>query len=98
MPDLARSSRIIQLAWLAGLLEGEGCFSLANKGGHSINIQLSMTDRDTVERAAAVMRTRIHQGKTLTSGKTVWRCYISGAIAASMMRQLLSFMGSRRKM
>jgi hypothetical protein len=90
------NSRIIQIAWLAGLLEGEGCFSLANKGGHSINIQLSTTDRDTVERAASIMRTRLHQGRTLPSGKTVWRCYVAGAAAAALMRRLLPFMGSRR--
>jgi hypothetical protein len=41
------------IAWAAGLFEGEGCFSLHD--GRRCRAQLAMTDRDIVERFHAVM-------------------------------------------
>lgn len=51
-----------EVAWLAGLLEGEGCFWVMNKGGRTPGatprryprITMVMTDRDTVTTAAAM--------------------------------------------
>ncbi len=40
------------LAWLGGLLEGEGCFMIP-KG--SPRIALAMSDKDVVQRAARLM-------------------------------------------
>jgi hypothetical protein len=40
-----------EIAWLAGLLEGEGSFIATAK---SLAIQASMTDRDVIERLVAV--------------------------------------------
>lgn len=39
-----------QLAWAAGLFEGEGCIELSPK-----RLTLEMTDQDTVERFAAIV-------------------------------------------
>lgn len=52
----------VELAWLAGILEGEGCFYLKWRGKGAegrelyptLCIQLAMTDEDVVRRAAAV--------------------------------------------
>lgn len=41
----------IQIAWLAGLLEGEGSFFI----GNSPAIKLAMTDLDTVRKARDIM-------------------------------------------
>lgn len=45
-------------AWLAGLLEGEGCFFVYT-GPHNkraqLRVQLKMSDRDIVERAVGLM-------------------------------------------
>ena len=45
-----------ELAWLAGLLEGEGCFSMANAGAHRYPaVRVEMASRDVVERAARLL-------------------------------------------
>lgn len=41
-----------EIAWVAGLLEGEGCFDEYNKGGR---IRLEMTDRDVVVKAKKIL-------------------------------------------
>lgn len=43
----------IEIAWLAGLLEGEGCFMIQHHASPSI--QLAMTDFDVVAKAAKIM-------------------------------------------
>lgn len=43
--------------WLAGLLEGEGCFHLDRIRGTPVpTIRVKMTDRDVVQKVAAVLR------------------------------------------
>lgn len=91
------------IAWLAGLLEGEGHFSCHNKGdGHlrkSIGIQLKMTDEDVVLRAAALLGARAHENNWARDNRdhqTVWRCAVSGAKAERIMRLVRPYMGQRR--
>ena len=42
-----------ELSWLAGLLEGEGCFTIEHRKPHNpkLRICLSMTDKDVIQRA-----------------------------------------------
>lgn len=52
----------IEIAWMAGLLEGEGCFTA--EGGQRARfryprITLGMTDRDVVERASVLFDARV---------------------------------------
>ena len=51
-------SREQELAWAAGLFEGEGtwnAYGYKNKAKRSVQARLAMTDRDVVERFAAAM-------------------------------------------
>jgi hypothetical protein len=44
------------VAWAAGLFEGEGCISLSNKGGPAARLSVSMTDEDVIRRFHKVVR------------------------------------------
>ncbi len=77
--------------WLAGYLEGEGCFSL-NTG--SPRILVSATDEDVVRRAAMLMNGNVYVRKC--PGKTQWRVSIHSSSAAGWMMMLYPFMGIRR--
>jgi len=46
----------IEIAWVAGILEGEGSFSRSHR---TVRISLEMCDRDIVERVAAHWQTRV---------------------------------------
>lgn len=80
--------------WLAGLLEGEGAFD-AHRGRYP-RIRLAMTDRDVVGRAASLMDARIRLSLREAPAQPTWHAEISGGRAASIMRQILPYMGSRR--
>lgn len=47
----------VQRAWVAGLLEGEGCFSInnANRATKSIRIQVTMADLDVLEKLQVIV-------------------------------------------
>ena len=55
------------LYWLVGLLEGEGSFmvltsEIRRKGGTKlpINIQISMSDKDIMEKVSNIFKTKVH--------------------------------------
>lgn len=88
--------------WLAALLEGEGWFSLKNPQGPrrpSISVGIKMTDADVVQRAACLMKgtAKPREDKRSERFNTCWECVVSGAKAEKVMRDILPFMGSRRR-
>ena len=88
-------------AWLAGIAEGEGHFRL--KGNTPI-VELEMTDRDVVERAALIVpggkttvRCRTRMGRNGNPNKPSYRYCWYGIRANEVMHGILSYMGKRRK-
>jgi hypothetical protein len=99
------------LAWLAGLLEGEGCFSshcYYNRSSRYVvpSIQLAMTDRDIVKRAGALIggnqksvRSYLQKPDARLRGNKYKRKYVwrvNGQRAVHVMKLLLPYMGRRR--
>lgn len=97
----------MQLVWLAGLLEGEGCFSLQHyRGGKRTSkhyalpsIELGMNDRDVVLRAGLLLggnqkKPRKRVQRPPHKPAFVWR--VNGSRAVHVMKRLLPHMGSRR--
>lgn len=90
-------------AWLAGLMEGEGCFRFrhnpARKRGHP-DVQLNMTDEDVVRRAAAVAGVGTIHGPYIPGGnrQPYWVWKVSAANdAARLMLRLYPLLGERRR-
>jgi hypothetical protein len=92
------------IAWLAGLLEGEGYFGTITNwvGGKAYRyprVGVSMTDRDVVARVAALWSVSVNVVRPAgASKKTIYRALISGKRAVQWMEQLHPCMGSRRRM
>lgn len=86
-------------AWLAGLLDGEGCFD--NPRGNP-RIRVKMTDLDVILRAADVMDATTHMEydhrPTVTGGKRsdLMTAQVTGDKAVAIMRAVLPWLGSRR--
>jgi len=93
------------VAWLAGLLEGEGCFTWQghthNRSHGAIRITLAMCDRDVIERAAALLgcgyREYRHNCRDGHVRKTQYRIQVGGRRAASWMMTIYALMGTRRQ-
>lgn len=72
MPDDGFSD--VDIAWIAGLLEGEGCFSICtrktSKHDHkSLAIHCEMTDEDTIEKLHRVTKCGTINVRKNTSGR-----------------------------
>ena len=95
------------IAWVAGLLEGEGCFSnranQKNGTNNQIRIALEMTDEDVIRRAAKILHGNVMgpyvRKSTHGSGfdKPMYRADWAGSRAAGIMMTVYSFMGNRRQ-
>jgi hypothetical protein len=87
------------IAWLAGLLEGEGWFGRNHYSTPTIRV--SMTDLDVIERAAALFGNAVTVLKRPPdprhpNAKQAWSTSIYGHRAVEWMRLLHPHMGSRR--
>lgn len=97
---------LLDIAWLAGILEGEGSFMLKTKRGFNgtISISLQMTDKDIVDRCAKILNTKVYgpyiSKQTKLDGSSKKETYllnVFGSNAASWMMTLFSFLGIRRQ-
>ena len=87
------------LAWLAGLLEGEGSFLAGPPSApRSPAVQVSMVDRDIVERAAELLGVSVMVIPSRREGwRTAYSARVRGARAVLWMERLRPLMGSRRQ-
>lgn len=98
----------VDLAWLAGLLEGEGSFSIDRRGQQRYQhstvppapfIALSMTDEDVVVRVAALLGKKVCRvSRHTVTQKTVYKVSVGDrATLQSLLPRLLPYMGQRRR-
>lgn len=86
--------RSVDIAWLTGLLEGEGIFGVSER---SILIAVNMTDRDIIERAATSMGGHIYDLPIPARHKPQWRAQVKGPRAAGWMMTMYAWLGARRR-
>lgn len=89
---------VANISWLAGLLEGEGCFT--SRGGRPTPIiQLCMTDKDVVIRAARILGANKVTccNKKTAGGKDLFRLTVFGRRAVAWVMTLYPLMGLRRQ-
>ncbi len=90
-------TRLVDIYWLAGLLDGEGCFL----SGHADQprIALCMTDEDAVQRAAELLRPRSMSLKNehRPNRKVQYRIDLAGRKAAGWMMTLYPILSLRRQ-
>lgn len=97
-----------EIAWLAGLLEGEGSFGLDRRSStkyiHSTSppapyIQLSMVDEDIIKRVADLVDKKYHKlNRKTNANKHVFKVPIGDrATLRALLPDLLPYFGLRRK-
>jgi hypothetical protein len=84
------------IAWLGGLLEGEGCFGSYKR---LATLKLNMTDLDTVMKAAAIMGIEFVGKYPVKNPRWKPACHANlfGNPAAAWMMTLYDFLGTRRQ-
>jgi hypothetical protein len=96
-----------EVAWLAGLLEGEGSFYMLTsrtgelrKAYRYPKIQVSMTDRDIIDRVSVLFGTKTYAkppARKYPDRRPQWQAQISGVGAAEWMVRLRPWLGERRR-
>jgi hypothetical protein len=101
-PKPASLKRIapLDLAWIAGLLEGEGYFCVlsASRGcgkNETLLVGCGMTDMDVIYKLQRVVGAG-HVSIQVGLGKTIYRWKLSNSDACALMTLLLPMMGRRR--
>lgn len=93
------------VVWLAGLLEGEGCFTVHRDRRSSgrrprVRVELNMTDEDVVRQAAQIFdppsNVRRQAASRSPRHTDTWTATWSGYRAEYVMRRVLPYMGERR--
>ena len=81
--------RTIDIAWLSGLLEGDGCFMLTY-GKYPI-ITVTMLKGDTINRVASMWKSRV------TRYRNSYTTKVTGVRAIQWMMMIYLFLGNRRR-
>lgn len=90
-----------ETAWLAGIIEGEGCLDLHGPHGHGrrpkLRVRVEMRDLDIVRRAGALMGTYSpwRRPPRNEASETFTAC-VTSAKAERVMQAILPYMGERR--
>lgn len=87
-----------EVAWVAGILEGEGTFGFTDT--YSPFIQIAMTDLDIIERVNNLLSNGesnilVIDGVT-SNHKTQYKIKLHGEYSINWMKLILPFMGNRR--
>ena len=83
------------IAWVAGLLEGEGSF-FANSNGLSPRISCEMTDEDTIEKLREYCGGTVIKPAIRNGWKQSWVWRLGGEEAYLLMMLILPYMSKRR--
>ena len=94
----------IKTSWIAGLLEGEGCFSYRNDKNYA-SIQFNTTDFDIMTKYISYLRELgfdiknkiVELKKKKSTHKQGYAIEITSKKAIGIMKLILPFMGIRRK-
>jgi hypothetical protein len=83
----------LDVAWLAGILEGEGCFHF----NRTPKITVAMTDEDVIAKVASLFGKGYRHRKSRKEGnKDVYTTEVFSVTAIEIMNKILPYMGIRR--
>ena len=87
------------IAWAAGFLDGEGCFSFYKNRKGSINFQVDAGQMDDwpLRKLTGILGGQVHLIRNSNHGNMIWKWYASGARARGIMMTLFSFLSPRRQ-
>lgn len=98
MYTILQEENQLKLWWLAGLIEGEGCFFKVNS--YSLRVQIKMNDLDVLQKAQAYTGmgrlTGPYRSKLSTTDHWVWLVSQTEE-AVLIMKAVYPLMGERRQ-
>lgn len=87
-----------EFSWFVGLFEGEGCYFYDNQKGV---IEISMTDEDTIARAAKFLDVSYKSIKVKENRKPIWKIRARGGLTRGkyyeLMSKMMPYLSKRRQ-
>ena len=87
------------IAWMAGIIEGEGCIHYSS--GSSPTISVVMSDKDVIDKVSFLFGIKTYgpfsQKREGKKYKPQWKAIVFGARAVGWMMTIYSLMGERRR-
>jgi hypothetical protein len=87
-----------EFSWFIGLFEGEGCYFL--DGGKGV-LEISMTDEDTIARAAKFLGSSYKEIKVKENRKPMWKVRVRGGMKRGryydLIIKMLPYLSKRRQ-
>lgn len=95
-------ANVEEIAWLAGLIEGDGSLQLHNNGAKPYNrlplISVAMLDKDVIERVAKILKCNIGEYLTPKKDKIMFTARTGKrSIVEPLIISIYPYMGFRRK-
>jgi hypothetical protein len=85
------------IAWLAGIIEGEGTIYVPKARKQGMHIAIAMNDEDVIRRAAKLFDTPATFASSKARPAGFWRVSACGTRAAEWLMTVYSQLGARRK-
>ena len=82
--------------WIAGFLEGEGCFSIIN-ANNTLGVRATSTDYDVLSYLQRAVPGSLIYGPRQSSQKPYWVWSVTSGPADSLIHALYPLMGERRR-
>lgn len=84
---------VVDLAWAAGFIEGEGSYSTSGVRGYP-SVQATQVQAEPLERLRSMLGGRVFHGKT----RNIWTWRVNGTRARGVMLTLWPMMSPRRRL
>lgn len=89
-----------EYAWLAGLIDGEGCFQIQRRNGHvsGVTLTIGMTSLEALEQAKQISDcgSVIQLSRPTVTGKVVWRWQVSQRQLEILLPNILPYLVVKR--
>lgn len=85
------------LHWLAGYLDGEGCFTVTACKYHYPKITVEATDKDTITKVANLFGNSVYGPKSHGKHQQTWYTATVGKHACGWMQTLYPLLSTRRQ-
>jgi hypothetical protein len=97
---MSHSPTETEIAWAAGLFEGEGCISVHGRDGRYVKLTVAITDLDVLERFIAIAEpgAPIHKRRiAAVQHRQVYQWCANGRRAIPILEMFIPWFGERRR-
>ncbi len=89
----------VEKAYLAAIVDGEGCITITNSAGrsHQLVLVVNMNSKEVIDHIARIMGCNIRQGRTTSAGNESYQVSASGNKAKAIISEIKPYLVGKVK-